>query len=252
MTGLSARMQASPRARQQVAVPKVGNWVPGTRLPELLAALSRRRFRTLRLVGHPHGPLLWRPRQGSPGRPHLNERVVVHGQVSVAEVAGSTLPLMSSRWRAPGNPPGRDHGEAMAAGMPVIGRPAGTSHTWQTAARAWLSPDDVAALADALCRLATDALCGVRWVSGPACPAGHLPKKKPRQAQPLEHGPQVKAGVTHHRDGDTGQAQRPQDIRGTGAQLPGGIDRQVISAPLRPSASRSSPAAAYRLIHTCR
>ena len=56
------------------------------------------------------------------------------------------------------------------------------------------------------------------------------PRHPPRRTGPTPRTrPQVKARVTHHRDGDTGQAQRPQDFRGTGARLPGGgIDRQVI------------------------
>ena len=116
--------------------------------------------------------------------PTLKERVVVHGQVSVAEVAGSTLPLMSSRWRAPGNPSGMAHGEAMAAGMPVIGRPAGNlPYLADGGEGRAVSPGDVAALADALCRLVTDGRCGVRWVSGPAARRRTCPRRNREDVQ---------------------------------------------------------------------
>ena len=155
---------ASPgdlRLGRRVALLSVGNWVARKGLLDLLEAVSRlpEDSVTLHLVGDPDAE----PRYGARVRnrlaaPGLARRVVVHGPLSVAEVAAlyaaaDAFALASSR-----EPYGTVYGEAMAAGLPVLGYAAGNlPHLARDGAEGLaVPPDDVDALTAALRRLVDD------------------------------------------------------------------------------------------------
>jgi glycosyltransferase involved in cell wall biosynthesis len=140
----------------------VANWVPRKGIVELLEALSRTPpgAATLHLVGRTdldsrYAKRVWR----RIGRDDLTGRVVVHGPLTRARVAGcytaaDIFVLPSTR-----EPYGTVYGEAMSAGLPVIGWRAGNlMHLAQDGREGFLvAPGDVAALANRITLLSNDA-----------------------------------------------------------------------------------------------
>ena len=123
----------------------VANWVERKGILELLEATARLpdRLATLHLVGDDHADPGYGDRvRARLARPDLAGRVVVHGPVqpSIREPYGTV------------------YGEAMAAGLPVVGWRAGNLPHLATDGREGLlaAPGDVAGLSHALRRLATD------------------------------------------------------------------------------------------------
>jgi glycosyltransferase involved in cell wall biosynthesis len=116
------------RAGRQVAVLSVGNWVARKGLLELLDAVAQLPDDavTLHLVGDTEMEPAYASRvRARLAAPDLTGRVVVHGPRSAAEVAGfyraaDVFALASVR-----EPYGTVYGEAMAAGLPVVGWAAG-------------------------------------------------------------------------------------------------------------------------------
>jgi len=153
-------VDASLRAGRQAAVLMVGNWVPRKGVLELLEAVSRlpADVVTLHLVGGMDIDRSYAARvRARVAAPDLSYRVVVHGPLSVAEVAGfyaaaDVFALASTR-----EPYGTAYGEAMAAGLPVIGWAAGNlPYLANRGEGLAVPPGDIIALAGALHRLATD------------------------------------------------------------------------------------------------
>jgi glycosyltransferase involved in cell wall biosynthesis len=147
---------------RQAALLSVGNWVARKGTLDLLDAFGRLPpgLATLHLVGRtdvdPRFAARVRARLGSAD---LAGRVVVHGPVTRGEVAafyGSADVFVLPSYR---EPYGTVYGEAMAAGLPVVGWRAGNlAHLAQDGVEGRvLDPGDVAGLASALERLAGDA-----------------------------------------------------------------------------------------------
>jgi glycosyltransferase involved in cell wall biosynthesis len=116
------------RAGRRAAFLCVGNWIPRKGILDVLDAMSRvpPGIATLHLVGDDHAD----PRYGARVRarlrdPALADRVVVHGPRPAAEVAAmyeaaDVFVLPSTK-----EPYGTVLGEALAAGLPVVGWDAG-------------------------------------------------------------------------------------------------------------------------------
>jgi len=172
-------VDVSLRAGRQAAVLMVGNWVPRKGVLELLEAVSRLPADavTLHLVGGTDIDRSYAARvRARVAAPDLSDRVVMHGPLSVAQVAGfyaaaDVFALASTR-----EPYGTAYGEAMAAGIPVIGWAAGNlPHLANSGEGLAVPPGDVAALADALYRLATDEPLRRAMGERARCRAARLP-----------------------------------------------------------------------------
>ncbi|HEY4625476.1 MAG TPA: glycosyltransferase [Blastococcus sp.] len=149
------------RLGRRAAVLSVGNWVARKGLLDLLDAVGRLPDDavTLHLVGDPDAEPAYAARvRARLAAPDLTGRVVVHGPVTVAEVAAfyaaaDVFALASSR-----EPYGTVYGEAMATGLPVVGYAAGNlPHLARDDEEGLVVPaGNVTALAAALRRLAED------------------------------------------------------------------------------------------------
>jgi glycosyltransferase involved in cell wall biosynthesis len=149
----------------------VANWVPRKGVLELLEATAQlaEGLATLHLAGDDRADRRYGGRvRERLSRPDLAGRVVVHGPLPAERVAALyqeadvfVLPSLLE-------PYGTVWGEAMAAGLPVVGWRAGNLPHLATDGREGLlaGPGDVAALRDALARLAGDE--GLRRALGAA------------------------------------------------------------------------------------
>jgi glycosyltransferase involved in cell wall biosynthesis len=162
-TGATAAGQPLPDLRQgrRAAILCVGNWVKRKGIQDLLAAFATLPpdLATLHLAGDDRAD----PRYAARIRrmlagPDLASRVVVHGPLSVEEVAmlyrAADIFALPSRKE----PYGTVYGEAMAAGLPVAGWRAGNLPYLAEDGKEGLlaEPGDIAGLAKALERLAED------------------------------------------------------------------------------------------------
>ena len=139
----------------------VGNWMARKGIVPLLDAFARLPpdAGTLHLVGKTDvEPAYAAEVRARLARPELAERVVVHGPVSLEEVA--TLYRAADVFVLPSTqePFGTVYGEAMALGLPVVGVAAGNlPHLATDGVEGRIVPvGDTAALADALLGLARD------------------------------------------------------------------------------------------------
>jgi glycosyltransferase involved in cell wall biosynthesis len=149
------------RAGRRAAVLSVGNWVARKGLLDLLDAVGRLPGDavTLHLVGDTAAEPAYAARvRARLAAPDLAGRVVVHGPLPVQQVAAlyaaaDVFALASSR-----EPYGTVYGEAMAAGLPVVGYAAGNlPHLARDGEEGLVvAPGDVAGLAAALLRLTDD------------------------------------------------------------------------------------------------
>jgi glycosyltransferase involved in cell wall biosynthesis len=149
------------RQGRRASVLCVGNWVERKGLLELLEAIARLpdELATLHLAGDDRADPAYGDRvRARLARPDLAGRVVVHGPVPAERVAAlyrdaDVFALPSLR-----EPFGTVWGEAMAAGLPVVGWRAGNLPHLATDGQEGLlaDPGDVDGLSRALGRLATD------------------------------------------------------------------------------------------------
>ncbi|HEX2236127.1 MAG TPA: glycosyltransferase family 4 protein [Actinomycetota bacterium] len=149
------------RAGREIAVVSVGNWVPRKGLLELLEALGAldEGRATLHLVGDTEADRAYARRvRARIARPDVASRVVVHGPVPreriAALLAGADVFALASYVE----PYGTVLGEALAAGLPIVGWRAGNLAYLARHERDALmaAPGDVAGLAGHLERLARD------------------------------------------------------------------------------------------------
>ena len=168
------------RRGRRVGLLSVGNWVARKGLLDLLEAVSRLPDDavTLHLLGDPDAEPGYADRvRARLARPDLAGRVAVHGPLPVEEVAAmyaaaDVFALASSR-----EPYGTVYGEAMAAGLPVVGYAAGNLPQLARDGEEGLvvPPGDVAALAAALRRLAEDEVLRSRLAWAAARRAASFP-----------------------------------------------------------------------------
>ena len=157
----SGRSAVELRRGRQAGLLCVANWVERKGILELLEAVAGlpERLATLHLVGDDQADPRYSARvRARLSRPDLTGRVVVHGPVPAEQVAvlyreADVFVLPSLR-----EPYGTVWGEAMAAGLPVVGWSAGNLPHLAEHGREGLlaSPGDVAGLRHALGRLSED------------------------------------------------------------------------------------------------
>jgi glycosyltransferase involved in cell wall biosynthesis len=168
------------RRGRRASLLSVGNWVPRKGALDLLEAFAPLPdgLATLHLVGRTEIDRRYGRRVTARlGRPDLAGRVVVHGPVSPERVAqlyraADVFVLPSYR-----DPYGTVYGEAMAAGLPVVGWRAGNLPNLADHDREGLvlEPGDRRALTAALARLAVDAGYRARLAAAAAERARSLP-----------------------------------------------------------------------------
>ncbi len=168
------------RLGRRTALLSVGNWVARKGLLDLLEAVSRlpEDAAVLHLVGDCDAEPAYAARvRARLARSDLAGRVVVQGPLPIERVAAlyeaaDAFVLASSR-----EPYGTVYGEAMAAGLPVVGYAAGNlPHLARDGEEGLVvPPGDVAALAAALRRLADDAALRARLGSAAARRAAAFP-----------------------------------------------------------------------------
>lgn len=149
------------RQGRRIALVSVGNWMARKGTLELLDAFAKlpADVATLHLVGRTDVERRYAGRVTARlGNPDVAGRVVVHGPVTREQVAaiyaGADVFVLPSRRE----PYGTVYGEAMAAGLPVVGWRAGNLPHLAThdGEGVIVEPGDIAALAAGLHRLATD------------------------------------------------------------------------------------------------
>jgi glycosyltransferase involved in cell wall biosynthesis len=149
------------RLGRRTALLSVGNWVARKGLLDLLDALARLPddAATLHLVGDPDTEPAYAARVRTRlAAPELAGRVVVHGPLPVEQVAALYAAADAFVLASRREPYGTVYGEAMAAGLPVVGYAAGNLPHLATDGGEGLvvRPGDVEALAAALRRLVDD------------------------------------------------------------------------------------------------
>lgn len=180
---VAARPSGPPidlRDGRRAALLSVGNWVGRKGTLDLLDAFGRlpAGLATLHLVGRSDIDRRYAARvRARLARSDLAGRVVVHGAVSreaVAALYRSADAFVLPSYR---EPYGTAYGEAMAAGLPVVGWRAGNLPHLADDDREGvvLEPGDVAGLAAALERLADDADHRERLGAAALARARHLP-----------------------------------------------------------------------------
>jgi glycosyltransferase involved in cell wall biosynthesis len=175
------------RRGRRCAVLCVANWIPRKGILELLEAVARipTDAATLHLVGDARADPIYAGRVRSRlSRSDLRDRVVVHGPVSSEEVAAlyagaDVFALPSTK-----EPYGTVWGEAMAAGLPVVGWRAGNlPYLADDRVEGFLlTPGDVRGLAGALRLLADDEGLGRRMGEAGARRAAARPTWKETSA----------------------------------------------------------------------
>jgi glycosyltransferase involved in cell wall biosynthesis len=152
--------KAELRQHRRMAALCVANWLPRKGILELLEAVARLpdELITLHLVGHTQrGPYTARIHRQL-AQPDLSGRVVVHGLIPAAAVARMYRSADAFVLPSFQEPYGTVWGEAMAAGLPVVGWRAGNLPFLADHEREGLlvPPGDVPALSQALKRMAVE------------------------------------------------------------------------------------------------
>jgi glycosyltransferase involved in cell wall biosynthesis len=149
------------RMGRRMALLCVGNWVERKGIVRLLEAFASLETdaATLHLVGRTNlEPRYARRVWAQLGRPDLIGRVVVHGPLSIGQVAAMYAAADAFALPSLKEPYGTVYGEAMAFGLPVVGWRAGNlPYLAEDGAEGLLvAPGDVRGLSAALRRLAND------------------------------------------------------------------------------------------------
>ncbi|MGD9702019.1 MAG: glycosyltransferase family 4 protein [Acidimicrobiia bacterium] len=149
------------RRGRRIAILCVGNWLPNKGVLELLDAVAQLPpdHATLHLAGRDDVDADYAARvRARAGAPDLAERVVIHGAVTRGEVADLYAAADVFALASYAEAYGTVYGEALAAGLPAVGWRAGNLPNLVEDGREGcvLPPGDVAGLAAALRRLATD------------------------------------------------------------------------------------------------
>jgi glycosyltransferase involved in cell wall biosynthesis len=139
----------------------VGNWVERKGILSLLEAFARlaEREATLHLVGNTTAqPAYARRVRARLTRPDMRDRAIVHGPLSVAQVAALYTACDAFVLPSLKEPYGTVYGEAMAFGLPVVGWRAGNLPYLAAHEREALlvEPGDLPGLTGAMRRLAED------------------------------------------------------------------------------------------------
>jgi glycosyltransferase involved in cell wall biosynthesis len=159
----------------------VGNWVERKGILDLLDAFARlpEEAATLHLIGDPEADRGYGARvRARLARPDLSDRVVVHGALSRSTVArfyeGADAFVLASTVE----PYGTVYGEALAAGLPVVGWRAGNlPHLAQDGEEGLVVPTgDVDALSAALLAIASDGELRARLAAGARARGVALPR----------------------------------------------------------------------------
>jgi len=159
VAGVPANSPGDLRHGRRIALLCVGNWVQRKGIVDLLEAfaLLEPDAATLHLVGRTNvEPAYARHVWALIGR--LGDRVMVHGALSVGEVAAMYAAVDAFALPSLKEPFGTVYGEAMAFGLPVVGWRAGNLPFLAThqAEGLLVIPHDVVGLTHALRRLAND------------------------------------------------------------------------------------------------
>jgi glycosyltransferase involved in cell wall biosynthesis len=159
------------RLGRRAALLCVGNWIERKGILSLLEALRRlpEELATLHLVGDPAAdPSYGRRVRAVLSHSDLSARVVVHGPLSKERVAGMYTSADIFVLPSTSEPYGTVLGEAMVAGLPVVGVNAGNlPYLANNEVEGLIVPvDDIDALANALERLCRDE--GMRATMGKA------------------------------------------------------------------------------------
>jgi glycosyltransferase involved in cell wall biosynthesis len=149
------------RAGRRAAFLCVGNWVPRKGIIDLLEAFARLppESATLHLVGDDRAEPGYAARvRARLAEPALVERVIVHGPRPAGEVAALYEAADAFVLPSTKEPYGTVYGEALAAGLPVVGWAAGNLPHLAADGREGvvLPPGDIEGLSAALLRLADD------------------------------------------------------------------------------------------------
>jgi glycosyltransferase involved in cell wall biosynthesis len=149
------------RDGRRAAILSVGNWISRKGLLDVLAAVALLPADavTLHLVGDPDVDTAYAARvRRRLAAPELSARVVVHGPQPVEQVAALYAAADAFVLASRQEPYGTVYGEAMAAGLPVVGWAAGNLPYLARHGREGLviPAGDIPALAAALARLAYD------------------------------------------------------------------------------------------------
>jgi glycosyltransferase involved in cell wall biosynthesis len=168
------------RRGRRMALLSVGNWVARKGLLDLLEAVSRLSDDavTLHLVGDPDAEPGYAARvRARLAAGDLAGRVVGHGPLPVAQVAAFYAAADAFALASTREPYGTVYGEAMAAGLPVVGYAAGNLPYLACDGEEGLvvPPGDVAALTAALRRLADDPTLRARLGAAAARRAASFP-----------------------------------------------------------------------------
>jgi glycosyltransferase involved in cell wall biosynthesis len=161
---VAAAAAAAPsdlRQGRRAAFLCVGNWVKRKGVDRLLEAFARlpQEAATLHLAGDDRAePRYARRIRARLARPDLRGRVVVHGPLALDRVAALYEAADAFVLPSLKEPYGTVYGEAMAAGLPVVGWRAGNLPYLADHEREGLilAPGDLAGLTGALARLAED------------------------------------------------------------------------------------------------
>ncbi|MGH9135014.1 MAG: glycosyltransferase family 4 protein [Ilumatobacteraceae bacterium] len=150
------------RRGRRIAVLSVGNWLPNKGVLELVEAVAAlpSDHVTLHLAGRTDADPRYGARVYARLRdPGLSSRVVVHGPVDRGEVGRLYGAADAFALASYAETYGTVFGEALFAGLPVVGwRSGNLPHLIDDGREGCLvTPGDVAGLSRALCRLATDA-----------------------------------------------------------------------------------------------
>jgi glycosyltransferase involved in cell wall biosynthesis len=168
------------RRDRRIALLSVGNWVARKGLLDLLEAVSRlpEDTVTLHLAGDPDAePAYAAAVRARLAAPDLAGRVVVHGPLPVARVAALYAAADAFALASLREPYGTVYGEAMAAGLPVVGYAAGNlPHLARDGEEGLVvPPGDIPALTAALRRLADDEALRARLGAAAAQRASTFP-----------------------------------------------------------------------------